>query len=163
MIHFNWVYFWWLTVLLCGFCISFHTVINIPVSPARQMNIRQSVEWKLYFQPVVAVTMECEEHEQVSVTPEDEGREKLKPPQIQRSVAFDLSSSEDKTESAAPARRVTIRWVLHLLRRVIYLIISYFAAMWLSIKWTVISWKVRMWRRFLRRPLTKTVQALRKK
>jgi len=52
--------------------------------------------------------MECEEHEQVSVTPEDEGREKIKPPQIQRSVAFDLSSSEDKTESAAPTRRVTI-------------------------------------------------------
>ena len=99
------------------------------------MNIRQSVEWKLYFQPVVAVTMECEEHEQVSVTPEDEGKEKIKTPQIQRSVAFDLSSSEDKTESAAPTRRVTIRLVRHVLRRIlIHLIVSYFTAMWLLIK-----------------------------
>ena len=55
--------------------------------------------------------MECEEHENVSVTPEDEGKEKVRTPQIQRSVAFDLSSPEDKTESAqsAPVRRVTIR------------------------------------------------------
>lgn len=54
--------------------------------------------------------MECEEHENVSVTPEDEGREKIRNPQIQRSVAFDLSSTEEKTECGAPApvRRVTI-------------------------------------------------------
>lgn len=73
--------------------------------------------------------MECEEHENVSVTPEDDGREKIRTPQIQRSVAFDLSSSEEKTESAAPVRRVTIRLVRHVLRTIHPFIVYSFAAM----------------------------------
>ena len=60
--------------------------------------------------------MECEEHENSSVTAEqdaktEDGREKSRAPQIQRSVAFDLSTTEDKTEPSSPVRRVTIRLV----------------------------------------------------
>ena len=75
--------------------------------------------------------MECEEHENVSVTPEDEGREKIRNPQIQRSVAFDLSSTEEKTEPGAPAqvRRVTIRLVRHVLRKKSPFHCIFFAAM----------------------------------
>ena len=71
--------------------------------------------------------MECEEHENVSVTPEDEGREKIRNPQIQRSVAFDLSSTEEKTECGAPApvRRVTIRLERHVLRKIHHFIVYF--------------------------------------
>ena len=62
--------------------------------------------------------MECEEHEGAIVSDDTEetidgdGKEKGKTPQIQRSVAFDLSTTDEKSvelSSPIPIRRVTIR------------------------------------------------------
>ena len=60
--------------------------------------------------------MESEEHQNASVNDDnpsknDDVNERGKTPVIQRSVAFDLSTTDEREELSVPVRRVTIRYI----------------------------------------------------